>query len=765
MLLREEDSGVFKSWLLPKLETISEADAEVLADYVVALVTANDSEANIRRNCLESLADFLQDHTAAFVEDTVKALKNKSYAVRATSQIRGAPPPSPTAVNGTIAQGDSSQREKRKAPRTPIPSIDGPSNLERELHHSQPTHRLHNRPTRPSPTQANSPGITRWQDGVQASRKRKLGDRASSEIREGHDSHDRRTAGGNKPTKQTARRGNKVLRGSASVFEPQNDVPTFAPMPTMPSVPNFANLPPPPPSLPPFDMNNPMAFFALMTALGAAMPGMPSLPPVPQINGVNGQVNKAKCYVYHTKGFCGLGIMCQYEHGETADDVPGYDPNQPSLSMQSVPVANGRQGPNNRHNNRINRRERAPFSLPGPTYDTSLTTLVVENIPMANLNEVNVRKFFSQFGTITDVQMHAYRRVAIINFADHDAANRAYNSPKVIFDNRFVKLYWKRADTVMEPLNTSFSDVEMTHNEDINELVEEAEPLSREEIARRQAEAQKAFEERRRKKEEAQAKAIEVERQLQEKDAEMRQIRQQLAELARSELSENFTQDLATLQAEAEDLFIQTDGTAPMGQDRGVYARGAYRGCGSASFSPRGRGFTSSSTTRGTHRGRGAFARAFNGQSFTKRLDNRPRRLAVANIVKCSKKDEALRRYLAGVSECTGIRSHPDEPHKLILTFQERFQAEVFLDQSRNIPDTDGPLETSWVPNEAFGGIKPTTTTIRDEDTGPHHLEESDDESSGTIKEEHDGGRDEQSNAPDVMDGDMDVADDVDQWL
>lgn len=39
----------------------SDADAEVLADYVIALVVANDSEANIKRNCLDSLADFLQD--------------------------------------------------------------------------------------------------------------------------------------------------------------------------------------------------------------------------------------------------------------------------------------------------------------------------------------------------------------------------------------------------------------------------------------------------------------------------------------------------------------------------------------------------------------------------------------------------------------------------------------------------------------------------------------------------------------------------------
>jgi hypothetical protein len=39
----------------------SDADAEVLADYVIALVTGHESEETVRQNCLESLADFLQD--------------------------------------------------------------------------------------------------------------------------------------------------------------------------------------------------------------------------------------------------------------------------------------------------------------------------------------------------------------------------------------------------------------------------------------------------------------------------------------------------------------------------------------------------------------------------------------------------------------------------------------------------------------------------------------------------------------------------------
>jgi hypothetical protein len=39
----------------------SDADAGVLADYVIALVVADDSLANIKRSCIESLEDFLND--------------------------------------------------------------------------------------------------------------------------------------------------------------------------------------------------------------------------------------------------------------------------------------------------------------------------------------------------------------------------------------------------------------------------------------------------------------------------------------------------------------------------------------------------------------------------------------------------------------------------------------------------------------------------------------------------------------------------------
>ncbi|KAH7371142.1 hypothetical protein BKA66DRAFT_470221 [Pyrenochaeta sp. MPI-SDFR-AT-0127] len=754
MLLQEHEQGVFKRWLLPKLETISDADAAVLADYVIALVVINDSEANIKRNCLESLSDFLQDYTEPFVNEVLQALKDKSYAhAPATLKAKGAnPQPTPT---GTEQQPLPPQT-------APIPSIVGNSNSEYEPHPSRATntppfgaptgpaatratnaHRLPDRPTGPSHT----PNI--HQDRSNSSRKRKLVERETSQPRDGQDPYHNRTGDGNRPLKQTARRGGRNARGGA--LEPQNVHAGFAPMPNFP---NFANLPPPPPGAPPFDPNNPLAFFAMLAAFGSGLPGMPPLPfAIPQGNGLDQQGPKAKCVDYHTKGFCALGSLCPHEHGDAiaipVEDVPEYDPEHSFLAVQPYGGANSQRA-SRAHTRAIKGgRTRASFSLPGPSFDRSNTTLVVEQIPQEHFSDDDVRGFFSQFGTITDLKLHNYKRLAIIKFEDREGADQAYNSPKAVFENRFVKVYWHKSD----------SETEM------GEVDNEEEKLDLEEIAKRQAEAQKAFEKRRKRAEEAAARAEEIDKLLKEKNEEMREIKRQLAILAGDQagdvnghMDEDLSQSLATLQAEAEDLFAQHDGTeAPGGGGRGNL-RGGYRGRGYSAFQPRGRGYA---PFRGTYRGRGAYGAPYqNGRSSVKRLDNRPRRLAVAQIEVDSPRDEALRQYLINIPDCTSIERHPEQPDTLIITFKERYQAEMFLDDSRNIPDV-GKLELAWIPNDAFGGIKSSTvTSAADNGNG------SDDESSATIEElEKPVGPVEADQQGSGADADMDVADDVDQWM
>jgi hypothetical protein len=551
----------------------------------------------------------------------------------------------------------------------PIPSIVGTSNAEYEPRASHSTgtpplhapkgpaatrtanaqHRLPGRPTGHAPAQSNSPGLS----AQPASRKRKQTHRDASETLVGQDAHHSRAGAGSRPMKQTARRGGRTtLRGGAAAFEPQN----FAQIPNMP---NLANLPPPPPGPLPFDVNNPMAFFALMATLGTGIPGMSPLPPtIPQGNGTNGQTQIGKCHDYHEKGFCRLGMMCSFEHepaSSASANVPGYDPDQPGLGARFAPVANKRQATNRTYSDGVKRgHNRAPFSASGPSHDRTNNTLVVEQIPEDKCSEDAVRDFFSEFGVILDVQMHAYKRLAIIKFEDHATANRAYMSPKAIFENRFVKVYWFRKEPSRGAANGFSEDVEMADDEDNSDEEEEVQDL--EAIAERQAEAQKAFEERRRKEAEADAKAADIERQLKEKEAELEDIKKQLAELAGEDDQSShgqLSQALATLQAEAEDLFAQTDSTDTVDRESSFPPRVDYRGRGRG-FAPsfRGRGMP-----RGGYRGRGAFAGTFGRKgSSVKRLDNRPRRLAVSGIEKGTSKDEALRQYL--VVSRSSARNH-----------------------------------------------------------------------------------------------------------
>lgn len=595
----------------------------------------------------------IEADTASFVDDVVKILKTKSYVPRA-----------PTNLNGTGPQSATNQQKQREDSQVgPISSIVGTSNSEyapHALHAPHATssapfhapkgpaatrpakaqHRLPDRPTAPSPAHPN----TASGNAQQSSRKRKLVQRDTSETRDSKDAHYNRTGAGQRPIKQTARRdGKNSLRGGAVAFEPQNSFPpAFAPMPNML---HLANLPPPPPGPMPFDMNDPMAFFTMMAALGTNMAGMPPLPSNNSPgNGANGRVRQGRCHDYHEKGFCARGDMCAFQHGGTNsafNDAPEYDPDQPSLSAAFAESAHKRAGPYN--SGKRGRRTRAPFSMPGPLYDRTNTTLVVEQIPEEHFSEDDVRGFFSDFGTITEVEMQAHKRLAIVKFEDHAAANQAYMSPKAVFENRFVKVYWYKKD-MGGALEAPYGDVDMADDE--NDYEDSGQVLDPEEIARRQAEAQKAFEERRRKIEEAEAKSADIDRQLQEKDAEMRKIRQQLAELAGDDISgldEEYSEDLATLQAEAENLFAQKEPIPSAGRGRGYPPRGGYRGRVYTPF------FRERGAPRGAYRGRGrgAFAAPFPGsRSSVKRLDNRPRRLAIAGIEKGSPRDEALRQYL-----------------------------------------------------------------------------------------------------------------------
>lgn len=312
--------------------------------------------------------------------------------------------------------------------------------------------------------------------------------------------------------------------------------------------------------------------------------------------------------------------------------------------------------------NRNRRGDKAPFSADGPVFDRTKSTIVVENIPEENFDEAQVKEFFSQFGNILEVSMHAYKRLAIVKFDSWNAANAAYQSPKVIFDNRFVKVFWYKDEgsvsgsaTAGAPGAKKAKPANGASGTDGQDAASQPE-IDIEEFARQQEERQKAFEEKTRKREELERQREELEKRQKEL------IAKQLEEKAKLEAklgghngtksedgegnmrkpmsqTEALRAQLAALEAEARQMGLDPDAVDATSSwtPRGGYGRGrgSWRGAGS-SYMARG-------SYRGSFRGRGNVHAAYAAYS----LDNRPKKVVLTGVdFTVSEKDEALRQYL-----------------------------------------------------------------------------------------------------------------------
>lgn len=379
-------------------------------------------------------------------------------------------------------------------------------------------------------------------------------------------------------------------------------------------------------------------------ALGSQLANLPLVDPA-----------KIKCRDYETKGICHLGTMCPYDHRQAvvvpAD--PKYDPNNASLAMD--PHLNSRTASNR------NRYQRAsgPISNSKP-----VDTLAVEHIPEDRLSEQHVGDFFSQFGAIVSVQLRTKERAAVVKFSNHDAAQRAYDSPKAIFDNRFVKIFWYQPG----PSNGISGAVgKVPRQEGIPAIYYEDEDeqiVDMEEFSKQQAQLQKDFEEKRQRSEELTARSNMISAQLKAKEEELTELRSTLIDKARAKgleaivakETQALSEDLAKLAAEAAGLFATAESTDTSTISRGGFLNGRE------------------STLRGGSRGRG---HAPGGRGGVVRLDNRPRSLAVAEVKAGSEKETALKRHLLNAKGCTGVHPHAVHADTLVVGFEQRFQAEI----------------------------------------------------------------------------------------
>lgn len=337
-------------------------------------------------------------------------------------------------------------------------------------------------------------------------------------------------------------------------------------------------------------------------------------------------------------------------------------PPMPPLPM--APPANRREPKGPRR-----AKGRPPNAFNGPTNDKTKTTIVIQNIPNEHFTEEHIRGYFSQFGDIAEVSLQEHDRLALVKFDTWDAAHAAWSSPKVIFDNRFVKVFWYKDDADARTPLANGKHGNSAKNGATNGRTAadsaSAEPFDMDEFMRKQEEAQKAHEEKAKKRQELERQRQELEerqkeliaRQLEEKRKLQAKIAQKSAKNTPEPTAEAQTTDgngqksnpqtevlraqLAALEEEANVLGIDP---SAFQDDSSFGTRG--RGRGTRGFRARGR--YAPRAIRGSYgyRGRGGIdARHAAYAAFS--LDNRPKIVALSGVdFTNSEKDEALRQYL-----------------------------------------------------------------------------------------------------------------------
>lgn len=296
--------------------------------------------------------------------------------------------------------------------------------------------------------------------------------------------------------------------------------------------------------------------------------------------------------------------------------------------------------------------------------------LIVANLPNDKLDEQLIRAYFSRFGAIDNVLIDLTSRIAEIEFAIPHSAKKAWSSPVPIFDNRFIKVFFRKKDA----------------DEAGTEQLKEEEPFDVDEFKKKQIERQKEFEERLAKKKIQDAKLKEM---IALKEKMLSNFEQELAKLeaefkANPQDEQSIKAKVDDIQAEMTKLGVTPDsiaadkaklnGTIPIVPQRG---RGAIRARG-----------------RGSGRGRGGFTPYQRpvGASYNRKLDLRTRTVTVKNLA--NPKDEELTKVLESFGDNV-INTTNKTSSSVNITFSERFHAERFFKDEIKLGSA-GLLEKEW---------------------------------------------------------------------
>ncbi|KAK6336708.1 hypothetical protein TWF718_009499 [Orbilia javanica] len=739
-LFDDGDSALLKKWVVTRLENISDADSDVLADYVLALLRHEQSEAEVRQMCIDQLDDFLREHTTPFVDQLFAVLRSKSYLSVNSTLHSGLFTTTPQTALASIPQPppaqDDADSEDSYTPKSPV--IPPPQMVQQNTGSKKRGY-----------YDRDAPGANQQQAGGHYANSRNKNPKTQG--RGGN----RNVAGGSfDPYSKWARGGGEFGRnGQQQPQPPRQQVPQTAfPMNMMPGA--VGALPPLPNPQLPFGTTDPMTQLLAVASLQGGWNPLAMFQPPPNLMSPpdlrqNNRGKRGVCHSFEQKGFCRRGDSCPYLHANPlvvpppmtpqvkGQDEDEYDPHTPMLSPQDLErrpstsfppkttTPQPRGGGSQRGGRGGARGGRSEFSAFGTPRNPQTKALVVESIPDDKLNEQAVRGYFATFGPIESVDLKVEGKLAIIKFENQEDAKKAHSSPEPIFNNRFVKVYWMKGegDVHQAPQHQQHSDDQQFKSDEME--------VDMEDFQRKQEEAQKAHDERAAKKKEIddQAKKLEemkadlIRRQEEEK-------KKLLAKLAKKHAAKGPTNDgietpdsnnkeskeaqqtaalkaqLEALEAEATSLGIDHSKLdEPLSEFHQSYrGRGSFRGRGGfGGYSARGAYPVGGRGAYGAYRGTAPFARG-RGATMAKKmtLDNRTKTVMVNGVSEAN--IEALQHYLLACgSQYSKLDKNTEAEDSHIITFNTRGDAARFFHANPVVPQV-GKIEVSWVENHTNNG-------------------------------------------------------------
>ncbi|KAF9913676.1 hypothetical protein BX616_009752 [Lobosporangium transversale] len=353
-----------------------------------------------------------------------------------------------------------------------------------------------------------------------------------------------------------------------------------------------------------------------------------------------------------------------------------------------------------------------PYSTPGrfngaSNTATTKTSLVVEHIPDEFNTIDKVNEFFKRFGNLTNIQVDQPMHKALIQYSTREEASAAYNSPDVIFGNRFVKVYWqpddldsatfgrqpKPAGQVRPETNASASHT--SHHG--QHAASKAPPTSvlmtperaAELAAERAAKAAKADENKKAMMEIQRQREALIQRQQEEQKVLLAKI------IANKNMSE---EDKNEILKGLKNVAIEV--TKEPAAALGLENQGGYASRGRGGFLPRGRGrgAPSNTWTRG-----GSHNRTF-------RIDNRSTKLSVSNIEEASK--EGLKEHFEAFGEIESFTLGADGTSATVQ-YKTRVEAEKAMQHGSQVPNATSPLKLGWISEPQTTPVATSTSTFK----------------------------------------------------